>query len=137
MLASKYARQLVFEDFTRLLAGQTGLHGFFDHTFETIAKQRLPRFRAAGQRIAANGQPTSAERFQYLFFLQLQVSPGDRVGVDRQVVAKLPDAGDHLSRNQNPFGDGKFDLPHNLLVNRHAVGCLYRKEHIPSPMLVY
>lgn len=74
-------------------------------------------------------QPASAQRFTDSVGLKDLKGFGDRIGVDRQLDAKGPDARQELAGDEHPIGHGEFDLPNNLLVDRDAVVGVDRKKH--------
>ena len=86
---------------------------------ESFGKDRLQAFRdefttntfAAFGGPLRHNQSTAAQGSEKTFRLQLQISPGDGVGIKRQLLAELPDAGEELSGHQRFFGDGVFYLP--------------------------
>ena len=72
------------------------------------------------QRIAADDHASPTKRFQDKIRLQLLISPGDRIWIDRQVGCQLPHAGDHLTADQHTVGHCELHLVHDLFVDRYA-----------------
>ena len=77
----------------------------------------------------SHGQPQSADRFQHVFRLQLQISAGYRVRIDRQLAGHLAHRRDQLADADRAVGHRKLDLPHDLVVDRQIVRGVYVDEH--------
>ena len=112
-----------------LVGRQTTLSGLCQHAPQTGANERGPIGLALLGSDGRNLEPGAAERLQHVGRLQLAIGAGDRVRIDGQVAGQFADRRHEISRLEGIAGDGEFHLPHDLIVNRDAVGGVDMHKH--------
>jgi hypothetical protein len=73
--------------------------------------------------------------FQNAVIDQLPIRFGNRVGIDRQLTSKLPDAGDWVTNLKLSNSDGSNDLVGNLPKDRHTTPRYDAKLQFLTPVL--
>ena len=89
-----------------------GIANSFGQYFVTFAP-------ANGNGIITDDHPTTSQRLDHTFVLQLREGTRDGIGIDGDSPAKHPGAGQKLAGLQRTGRDGKLHLPCDLQVNRH------------------